>query len=178
MTMQTEFPFVQEIDDERDGTIEGMSPLSWAHRCYYPTAEEALPVAKRAVAKSLLPLYVIEMEVYPGFERYWPHRTHWRIANQKPFTGVCGAYYHGRPTYYTVYRNGEVVRWPGEDPDVVKAKEKEAWDQFAEDCALDGFSDLCLEIEEAGGYRKWVNDPVLEKIWAKMDKKEQKDADN
>ena len=55
---------------------------------------------------------------------------------------------------------------------------QQAWDQYAEQCALDGFSELCLEIEEAGGYRKWVNDPQLEKIWAKMDRENKKKGES
>lgn len=124
MTQQLTFGFMQAIDDESQGTIDGALPVGFIHRCYYPDAETALVDARRA-ARFLSHLFIIEYPVTEGFEKCWPHPTLWRISQDKPCVGVSGAYYCSRPNYYVI-KNGQESFVAAEDPADVERKQAAA----------------------------------------------------
>ena len=128
--VQLPFPFLPDMDDELQGTIEGMNPQAWIHRHLHPTAEAALKEARRALPL-LGRVYAVEFPVEKGFERYWPHSTYWRVTEKEPFSGVVGTFYHPVPPHYTLDQHGEDFD-PGESPEDIKIKEKMARDAFNE----------------------------------------------
>ena len=101
--VQMRFDFLPEIDDARNGTIEGMPAAGWVGRRFHATAEDALKEARRA-APLLGRLYVIEHPVDPQFQQYWPHNTYWQVSVPRnwPWSEVIGAFYYGRPNHYVV----------------------------------------------------------------------------
>ena len=133
MAHQLPLGFLQAFDDENNGTIDGMEPWAWLGRRYYATADEALQDARRVSSLIIGPVYVVEHEVYPGFERYWPHSTYWQATTHQPFYGqVIGAFYHPKPNHYIV-RLGSLppeVFERGESPEEIERKSKEAWGNF------------------------------------------------
>ena len=129
---QIAFGFVQELDDKRNGTIEGLRPGGWLARCYHPTAEAALRDARRASAL-IGQVYVIEHEVPADFQRYWPYSTFWQARENPPFYGqVIGAYYYPKPNYYIVDIGAMIPELfeRGESPAEAARKSKEAWGNF------------------------------------------------
>ncbi|MDP2730602.1 MAG: hypothetical protein Q8O55_08960 [Dehalococcoidales bacterium] len=110
------------------GDYEGwLNVYSFIHRCFYHTAEEALADARRAI-KDLGKLYVVQHDGGPP--DIWTDELFWMISEQPPFCEqVVGAFYYHRPPQYIVTL-GQEIFVAGESPEIIKAKEVQAWADF------------------------------------------------
>ena len=143
---QIAFPFLQEIDDKKQGIarIDGWPVLNivfpaekgsgrgsfgycsgWIHRRWYWDLREALDDAIRASKLVNVKLYVVPVEA--GFNKRMDGV--WSIRIDPPFHGVAGMYYCPEVDYYVV-RSGMEIFFPGESAEDVERKSRRAREKW------------------------------------------------